>query len=288
MQRVDAGYLYDLGDTVRCLRHFRVREVRAYEIYTPLVECQQRLTEFLSNSVYTRSLRGMHVHAPGFLKAISALIQRIVDEKMETVTGYDQLAVHAAYDKFEPVLQAELSNQVMYLVLPKGVYDVVALIEDGSQLFPQSLHMKAPEAALDITEGAKSMAFELWTAAAFHFHRANEAVLRRYYDKRAGPNKRPKIETMGTLLKALEEKGLGDKQVIVALQNIKEFHRNPIIHPGQYVDDAEQAFSLVAAIRAAMGYMLDQLDILPFDELMLATPNPNVNDHPLLETEQAH
>lgn len=287
MQRVDAGYLYEIGDAVRSVRAMRAREVQAYEIWGPLTVCSRKLADFMKNSVYSGSLRGvLHMHSSTFLAALDALIERIATEKMETVSTLDQMPVQQAYEKFEPIFQAELTSQVLYLVQPKGVYDVVALVENGSQLFPQSVHLKAPEAAKDIIDGARSMAFELWTAAAFHFHRANEAVLRRYYDDCVGSNQRPEPCTMGTMLRKMEQKSVGDDQIIIALRSITKFHRNPNSHPGHFVDDAEQAFSLVAAIRAAMGYMLDRLPQIPFDELMIATPNPEVTAPPLLVTSQ--
>lgn len=285
MQRVDAGYLYELGDSVRCIGRFNLKDVPAYEMFAPLVTCRSKLTDFLQNSVYSGSLRGIHAAAGALCTAIDELVQRMVNEQLQQVTSIDQYSVQQAYARFEPALQAELSNQVTYLVLPKGVYDIVALIEHGSQLFPYSVNFRAPEAVDDIVQGAKSMAFELWTSAAFHFHRANESVLRRYYDHCVGVGQRPKMETMGTLLKSMEDKGVGDKQVLVALTNIKDFHRNPIIHPGQFVEDAEEAFSLVAAIRAAMGYMLDRLPNIDSGALMEATPNPGLAEPNFLSSD---
>lgn len=289
MQRVDAGYIYDLGDAVRCLRAFRLKDVPAYEIWQPLVDCRQKLAAFLQNSVYSRSIRGvLHAHGNEFLAAIDNLSMRMLSEKMESVSIMDQGPLQKAYEKFEPVLSAELSSQVIYLVMPKGAYDVVALVDQGAQLFPASVAWKAPEATRDIEEGAKALAFELWSASAFHFHRANEAVLRRYYDHCCGEGKRPKPCTMGTMLAKMKKDNCGDDQIVASLNNITKFHRNPNSHPGDFIDDAEQAFSLVAALRAAMGYMLDQLPIASFDALMEATPNPNVNAPPLIAPAAGH
>lgn len=283
MQRVDAGYIYDLGDAVRCLRTFRLKDVPAYEIWQPLIDCRQKLAGFLQNSVYSRSIRNVvHVQANEFLTAIDNLTMRMINEKMEIVTVIDQGPLQKSYEKFEPVLSAELSSQVVYLVIPKGVYDVVALVDQGAQLFPESVAWKAPEATRDIEEGAKALAYELWSAAAFHFHRANESILRRYYDQCFGPDKRPKMCTMGTMLAEMQKHGKGDDQIVSSLNNVKKFHRNPNSHPGDFIDDAEQAFSLVAALRAVMGYMLDSLPIASFDAMMEASPNPNLNAPPLL------
>jgi hypothetical protein len=111
----------------------------------------------------------------------------------------------------------------------------------------------------DVEEGGKALAFELWSSAAFHFHRANEAVLRRYYDQCYGPNKRPKICTMGTMLAKMEKDKVGEVQIVTALKSIKDFHRNPNSHPGAFIDSGDEAFSLVGALRAVMEYMLAKL-----------------------------
>jgi hypothetical protein len=273
MQRIDAGYLYEIGSAIRLIKAFRHKDVRAYELWSPLNRIREAVPEFLQKSVYSGSIRGVHIQAGAFLNAIDSLISRILNEKIDPVTSLDLAPVSNAFDAFEPALHHELSMLVTYLVLPKGAYDVLALVESGEKLFPASVSLKAPDAARDIDQGAKALAFELWSAAAFHFHRANEAVLRRYFDKHIGPEKRPKSLTMGTMLACLERENKGKPQVTVALQNLKEFHRNPNAHPGDFIEDAEEAFSLVAAIRTAMGYMLDDLDMLPFEELMDVASN---------------
>lgn len=287
MQRIDSGYVYELGETISRVRHFRLGEFQAYEIWGPLQAVQAKVNEFISNSVFASSLRGLYPSASVFLQAVNALSQRITNEQMQTVNAVALMPLAAAYDRFEPVLASELTTAVTYLVQPKGAYDVTVLIDNGAQLFPSDVAIKAPEATRDIQEGAKALAFELWSGAAFHFHRANEAVLRRYYDHCVGLYQRPDPCTMGTMLRNMEQRSAGDEQVIAALRNITKFHRNPNSHPGQFVDDAEQAFSLVAAIRAVMGYMLAELSMIPFDELMSSTPNPNVNAAPLISAPSA-
>jgi hypothetical protein len=67
---------------------------------------------------------------------------------------------------------------------------------------------------------------------------------------------------MGTMLGKLKQLNLGDQRIIVALDNIRQFHRNPIAHPGEQIHSAEECLDLVAALRAAMGYMLE---VLPLD-----------------------
>lgn len=61
------------------------------------------------------------------------------------------------------------------------------------------------------------------------------------------------------MITSMEQNQVGDMNIRSALDNIREFHRNPIAHPDQSLESDEQALSLYAAIRAAMGYMLDKL-----------------------------
>lgn len=277
MQRIDVGYLYELGDAIRSIRIFRHRDFPAYQMWAPLTEARNKLQEFVTRSIFIGNLRAVQARATPLYEALDNLIAKMVRESPETISSLDTIRMFEAFDRFEPVLSAELSNLVVYMVVPKGAYNVIALVEEGHRLFPESIAWKAPAAVKDIEQGAKALAFELWSAAAFHFHRANEAILREYYDHAfGGPGKRPKNCTMGSMLSKMEKEGKGDKRVIVALNNIREFHRNPNAHPGEFVEDAEQAISLVSAIRAAMSYMLEELPMVNFDALMASTPHPNV------------
>ena len=65
------------------------------------------------------------------------------------------------------------------------------------------------------------------------------------------------------MLARMENLGVGDANILSALKSIVNFHRNPIIHPGDLIETAEEALSLYAALRAAMGYMLDKLSVQP-------------------------
>ncbi len=282
MQRIDAGYLYDLGSAIQCLRTFRFKTVPAYEIWQPLQNCREKVAQFMLGSVYSPSLRAaVHTPAEAFIGAIDDLMKRIINEPLDKVSSADQASLQQAWERYEPVLSSELSSQVTYLVTPKGVYDIIALVDRGGELFPPALYRKAPETLRDVEEGGKALAFELWSSAAFHFHRANESVLRRYYDQCYGPGKRPKICTMGTMLSQMEKDSMGDVQIVTALKSIKDFHRNPNSHPGAFIDSADEAFSLVGALRAVMEYMLAKLpEPMPTAPIAI----PTVSAPPLLST----
>jgi hypothetical protein len=156
---------------------------------------------------------------------------------------------------------AELQSASIFYVPPRGAFDNTHLINAGEKLFPEALFALVPETLVDVQQGARCLAFNLPTAAGFHFHRANEAVLREYFDTLAGEEKRPNILSMGTLLGQLKKLELGDRNVIAALDNIKEFHRNPLMHPDHTLESVDEAISLYCAIRSAMSYMLEKIDV---------------------------
>ena len=182
-----------------------------------------------------------------------------VDTFSDPVSEWTIKGLKERFRAFEAVLLAELQGFPLYLVHQKGGFDLACLTERPMSLFPSSLPQKCPEAVNDVEMGAKGMAFELWTAMAFHFHRANEAILRRYYSDVIWAAKRPKVLTMGTMVSSMNDNGVGDPNIRAALGNIINFHRNPIAHPDHHIESSDEAISLYAAVRACMGYMLDKL-----------------------------
>lgn len=82
-----------------------------------------------------------------------------------------------ATEKFETVVAAELQLSPLYILSPKGGYDVDKLALRGEDVFPPDLGSKVPNAVPDVVEAMKCLAYEVNTACGFHLHRANEAVL---------------------------------------------------------------------------------------------------------------
>lgn len=170
----------------------------------------------------------------------------------------DVYSVLNAMDNFEPVLKAELHAADAYFVSKKGGYDTLDLISQAEVLFPPDLPDKVPEAVRDIQEAGKSIAFELGTAAGFHILRANEAVLLRYWDAVTGRAPRPKNRNLGNYIKKLDELKAGDEKVRATLRQIKDLHRNTLVHP-EDVLTTDEAINLLGIIRSAVSAMLKSI-----------------------------
>ena len=277
MRKIDPGYLYETGASIRPL----VRVGEAWGVETAAILTNARDAIYLAiypENLYAAALKQARALGDNLLAILNRVIARIDDQSNPwdgTLTDQEIRAIIGAYVVFEGAYTTELRNAAIYYIAPHSAFDIEELIQSGWKLFPQSLDHKVPEAMRDVNEGAKALAYQIWTASGYHFHRANEAVLRRYFDHVAGPRKRQPTWTMGTLCKKMRKWGVGKIPIIAAQENIIEFHRNPLAHPEHFIADAEEAVSLYTSIRAAIGYILPELpEPPPVIQTVIAPPGP--------------
>jgi hypothetical protein len=64
---------------------------------------------------------------------------------------------------------------------------------------------------------------------------------------------------MGDYLNAMDQKGVGDAKVRAALKDLKDLHRNPLIHPEHSIDTADDAIALMNGVHNVVVYMLKQI-----------------------------
>jgi len=284
MDKIDAGYLYELGHTIRSFRSIEQgNTVHKWQAWASCVSIRKAAHDFTEYSVFSSGLRTCRLYGQRFVADLSALIERMEETdwpNQQDVGPLDLMDTMRSFSAFETVMIAELQSLPIFLVPPRGAFDNNSLIEAGHLLFPKSLLSKVPETELDVQQAGKCIAFNLPTAAGFHLHRANEAVLRRYFDEIMGNKNRPIPATMGTLLGELKKHSAGDPNIIAALDAIKTFHRNPLMHPEHTLKDIDEAISLYSAIRSAIGYMLESLPDAPLHPIAVpavAMPVPSAD-----------
>jgi hypothetical protein len=164
-----------------------------------------------------------------------------------------------AVDSFQATLLRELPRRPTYIVQKKGGFREHSLVDRGEELFPAELVSKVPDAIPDIKQGTRCIAFDLPTAAGYHLHRANEAVLRVYYDAVTGGAPRPKDRSIGSYLREMDSRGAGTTDMKETIRNIAKFHRNPLIHPEHSLKDVNEAIALLNNIHTAMVGMLREI-----------------------------
>jgi hypothetical protein len=258
MQRVDGYYLYQTGLSIHPLEGMKGED--SYSTWLlPLLVANGALSGFVNNSIF--KLKTSHATGNQLLEVIKVLIADTAREK--PIDFYEAYSLTSALAEFEHVLNAEMSLSNLYLVTKKRGYDTDDLIHSGLALFPDDLAIKAPEAIYDILQGTRCLAFELSTASGFHLHRANEAILRRYYDVVSSGAPRPNGRNMGDYLAVLRENKWGDDVVLSSLRDLKDLHRNPLIHPEHSIESVDDAIALMNSIHACINRMLKVLPLPP-------------------------
>jgi hypothetical protein len=259
MNRVNGAFLYDLGAKIHPLVDIRWNST-GNDVMLPILIAEGALTLLLWNVDFFR-LRTSVDSANRLLSAI-----RTTKEHVEKMPDRDQpLSFNIYYHTietakaFETVFNAELNIADLYIVAKRAAYDMTDLIENGQVVFPKDLTIKVPEAIIDIRFGTKCIAFDLPTAAAFHFHRANESVLHKYYDCVTNGAQRPKSRNLGDYLNALDKHNVGDDKVKSALKDLKDLHRNPIAHPEEVLGNTDEAIALMGQVNAVITFMLKEI-----------------------------
>jgi hypothetical protein len=174
-------------------------------------------------------------------------------------------------NQLEPILQGELSIQNAYLIRPKRAYDIDVLIEDAAKLFSDEVRLSlAPIERYDIAQAGKCLAFEVPTAALFHIFRAADSVLRRYYRCATGIDPKPKMRNWGAYIKNLRSCHANEK-ILGALEQMKDLHRNPVIHP-EAEATIEEALSYIGIAESVISAMVLEINGQPLAPLALAVP----------------
>lgn len=262
MLKIDPAFLFDLASTMRRIRDVG-RETHVMQGHTILTVASQNIRQAVEASIYSHVFR-MPVRTSGYalLSHIENMLVMPADDDEYFSKPFplgDVVILHQLYGKFETLFVADLQAAALYLVAPKGGYDTNGLIEAGEGLFSQELPAKVPDAVPDLKEAARCIAFELPTAAGFHLHRAHESVLKVYWDCVTGGLARPEENNMGVYLRELDSLDKGRMATRLHLRSIKDFHRNPLMHPDQSLENVDQALDLLAAIRCSIGYMLQEI-----------------------------
>jgi hypothetical protein len=257
VQPIDGSYLYSLGGSIRPLKNVDHKTSRS-DAWITLYIAKGELERFLNESVYSYSVKTSRTAANALLQTLN----QILAEGEAPEQGAAEVGALAAYQlstaltAFESVMAAEFGMIPIFLVTPKKGYDLNTLIYSGQTIFPDDLTIKVPAAIADIQSGAKCLAYEAWTAAAFHFLRALESVLRRYWESVMPGKSHPGNRTIGDYLYALRRSRKGAPKLKAALKDLKDLDRNPVLHPEYSLANIEEIDALMGKIKNAMSQML--------------------------------
>jgi hypothetical protein len=225
------------------------------DVYGFLFNAKNQLDQLFGASLYAPAMRSSKQLAVTLFNSINHLLSQ---ETTSTVDAMARWTLLSSRDQFRTAFSAELNILPSFFVSQKGGFDTQMLLDSGWSLFPADLTAKAPETIADVTQAARALAFDMGTASAFHVFRVLEAVLRRYYAVVSGGSSLPKVRSIGTYIAALRKCPASSPSVLSVLQQIKDLHRNPLIHPEAMIT-TDQAISLFGVVRSAIEAMLASL-----------------------------
>lgn len=264
MIRVSLPYIYELAANLKPLNYVAY-DTPFKESRVDLFNAETYLDGFLHRSVYAPHIKTSLASGVHLLAMIRNVTSAQSDED-RLITFLDKFYIQSALQQFETVLTAELNVSHSYFVIAKRGYDSTVLIDRAEIVFAPDLTSKAPEALEDVRQAGKCIAFELPTAAGFHLMRALEMIIRLYYDSvMPQGSKRPDRMNMGDYISKMEQAKIGDCKVLGVLKQVKDLHRNELMHPEVSLD-MDEALGLLGIVQSAITAMLR---VLPEKQLQL-------------------
>ncbi|MBZ9601814.1 hypothetical protein [Phyllobacterium chamaecytisi] len=255
MIRILLPYIFQLSSAFEPLTTLPTGKFNV-DTASKMFQAEQTLDGFLNQSVFASSIRSSR-------ELGMRLLQAIRDETSNSdfdreIQWFTVNTISNLYYQFKTVLLAELGVLPAFFVSQKQAYDSSTLLDSGEKLFPSDMPTKVPEAVFDAREAAKALAFELGTASAFHSFRVVESVLRKYYHQVTGGAAEPALRTIGAFTNALKDKA--DPRILSALNQLKDLHRNPTIHP-EVIVTVDQAGSILGMAHSAVSSMLNEMEV---------------------------
>jgi hypothetical protein len=171
--------------------------------------------------------------------------------------------VRTALDSFTHVFKAECRDNETYFIEKKAIYDTASLVSRASDKIHATMRPHiAKEAMLEIDEAGRCFAVDSYTACGFHALRGLEIVMEDYYE--AVARKKPKFRSWYDYVKAFtrlastrgkRKSKYPSPKVAAMIDRIREFDRNPLMHPRDTLDEpgADTVFNISIATMTEMA-----------------------------------
>lgn len=233
---------------------------KAFDVFFALFSAKSPLEAVLQNRLIP--LVVSKPSAQKLLEAIDGLLATVkpvgtdLDEEIELEFG-KTYPLQKALEAFETVLSAELQSLDTYFVSQKLAYATHDLIENAEKVLPETTQKNVPKQVIDdIRQSGRCLAFELPTASGFHIMRATEKVLREYYTSLMG--KPPGRKDWKECVDELKTNGKADPKILLVLDQIRELHRNPLMHPEDFLN-MNEALALFDIGKTAIILMAEDM-----------------------------
>jgi hypothetical protein len=265
MKRVNQYQFYQMGVAIHPMTELK-RGATVQDIWIECWQAQQWLDYLLADNV--TPLFTCRAAAQKLRNALADIVPELNTSPAPTpeeraailAQEVDQYTIWGITNKakeFETVFAAELETADTYFVSQKGIYSTSHLVEKAEQAFTLEVQGQlSPQAIQDIRQAGKCLAFDLDTASGFHVVRATEMLIHKYYIAVTGTTPKRKDRNWGAYVRNLnahrksDPNSKADPKLIMLIDQVREHHRNPVIHPEITLtpDEAQSLFSICQAV----------------------------------------
>ena len=259
MIRISLSYVYNYAQQIEGLAALPVKDRKLDEIFIELFNAKLAI-DAMHSSMFGPYLVTSYQSHKTLIDALNSYFEKYDPAKV--LPAYEIATLKQLFEQYRIAFLAEVGVLNAYFVTQKAGFDTRSLLLWGENCFPADLKAKVPEALYDAREAAKCLAYEQATACGFHVFRALESVLRRYHSAVTGGVAPPKVRNIGVYIDSLRRTKKGNLKILASLTQIKDLHRNPLIHP-EAVFSVEDAIGALGIVRSVMAAMLDVLPVAP-------------------------
>jgi hypothetical protein len=288
----------DFSNRVRTLRHTwdilliggsALKKISVYDFYVlgkalaPLFEMKPEdpigdvmWDVFIAHAQLAQATRKDSVLLPTTQSAATNLLQcldRYFREEMATgypsgavgeSVGYKAAKIKQELTTFDDVFKIDSPSMSTFAASQKGIYETRFLVERADTHLPESVFAYLPDQAkTDLVAAGRCLAFDVFTASAFHMWRALETVFGAYYVMLTGKTFEDDkiVRNWGKYNDALIAVG-ADSKITGNLDHIRAEYRNPVMHPNLNVLP-DEAFSLFGVGISAITQVLNAIAAKP-------------------------
>ncbi|MBN9616251.1 MAG: hypothetical protein BGO25_18130 [Acidobacteriales bacterium 59-55] len=256
MKRINTSYFYRLAEKLIPL-HGITTEMTLVGMYGELFQAEEALRIFAFND--TLPPITSYSSCSELLSALQEILKDAFRDQQK-FTYAEVQALNKGLERFEISLQSDFGTRDTFIVSPKAAYSTTLLAERGETVLSDAVYALVPSIKQDMASGCRCLAFELSTAAAFHFFRAVEAMVRTYAEfVRQKPfTEAEKKRGLGGYSNLLKQQNLGvDPRITTSIDQISSLHRNPTMHPDMHISSTE--------IMATIGMVVSVIETITVD-----------------------
>jgi hypothetical protein len=271
MNKINLPFFYQLGTHLGALAALNTEGIGKTEVILKSWRAKEHVVALLRAFPSLTVCRATGQELLDAMEGVDEWFRKASAEDMQKELDPRDFKLRQAITKakeFETVLSAELQTLATYEASQKGIYSTPDLIERAEQVLPESVVPKInPRAIEEIRLAGRALAFDTATACGFHIMRATEVVLHDYYVAACNPKPKPKerLKNWGAYIGELNNvaskpAGADVKEVVAIIQQVKDQHRNLIMHP-DVVLTPDEAFTLFEVAQSAIIAMAGRLKV---------------------------